>query len=459
MQKPDTQASRYGLHLPAPITGQSGRACRRLLLGLSVCLALCACPSEDKQTTSAPAESAGAQQAAVPEEKAVAASGQDSSSQDQINLLFKASLAGDVETLRRQLDKGVDPKVTDPYGMGYTVLMCAALGGNVESVKLLLDKGADLSKSKEGRTALMYAAAGGNLEIVKLLVAKGSDLKATTTDEETVLMMAFLKDKLSFRDLYTDPNPSPPNPAVVQWLLDQGANPQARSLGNSGVLSDPVYDPKPLGVLSYAAHGGNLDAFNLVVAKGANFKDNYVDLLLALCVNSRLGTPELAQRLVDQGATLQMKLPDGHSLLWLANNANIVKFLLSKGLTAEKDKTLVRAASDGDDYLDVTQALLDGGANPNATFSEDVRGSRNALDAAIFIKGLPGMATTDLLLAHGAKPTSQHLFYSSGQLELVKKLIAHGADPKAKNEEGKTLLDLARESNHTEMIQYLSALP
>jgi ankyrin repeat protein len=54
---------------------------------------------------------------------------------------------------------------------------------------------------------------------------------------------------------------------------------------------------------------------------------------------------------------------------------------------------------------------------------------------------------------HGWTPL--HGAAHSGDRELVELLLARGADPDAKHQEGKTALDLARESGHAEVVAIL----
>src|SRR5205085_12445323 len=46
---------------------------------------------------------------------------------------------------------------------------------------------------------------------------------------------------------------------------------------------------------------------------------------------------------------------------------------------------------------------------------------------------------------------------ANGRLEIVKVLIAHGADPHARTDAGKTALDFATERGHDELSDYLQA--
>jgi ankyrin repeat protein len=47
---------------------------------------------------------------------------------------------------------------------------------------------------------------------------------------------------------------------------------------------------------------------------------------------------------------------------------------------------------------------------------------------------------------------------ANGSLDIVKILLAHGADPQAKTDEGKSALDFAEQAGHTELATYLRDL-
>jgi len=88
--------------------------------------------------------------------------------------LLKAERAGDIETIKTFLKKGVDINSKETPD-GSTVLMWAAVEGHTDMVKLLLDKGADINATNGvGMTSLMGAAGVGNIEVVKLLLARGA---------------------------------------------------------------------------------------------------------------------------------------------------------------------------------------------------------------------------------------------------------------------------------------------
>lgn len=85
--------------------------------------------------------------------------------------LMMASLKGDLDLVRKLIDRGAD--VNKP---GWTPLHYAATNGHLEIMQLLLDENAYIdAESPNGTTPLMMAAHYGSSAAVKLLVEAGAD--------------------------------------------------------------------------------------------------------------------------------------------------------------------------------------------------------------------------------------------------------------------------------------------
>jgi ankyrin repeat protein len=87
-------------------------------------------------------------------------------------LLSRAGI-GDVDTVRRLLERGADVHIRDRHGE--TALMKAARHGNYPVANLLIEHGADIhAKDATGSTALSYAKSFGQKEMVELLKRHGA---------------------------------------------------------------------------------------------------------------------------------------------------------------------------------------------------------------------------------------------------------------------------------------------
>ena len=117
-----------------------------------------------------------------------------------------AARAGDVEALRRELERGISPDTLD-YGM--TPLVTAANMERADCVSLLLRAGADPNFSRDGFSALIMAACNGSPEIVCMLLEAGADVDAKGEMSETPLHVALTQRNI----------------LAVKILLSAGANP------------------------------------------------------------------------------------------------------------------------------------------------------------------------------------------------------------------------------------------
>jgi ankyrin repeat protein len=143
-----------------------------------------------------------------------------------------------------------------------TALMRAAFSGDIDSVKLLIAHGAHPHiASRDKETTLMAACGTGfingyhrqrspaeRLEVVKLLIELGEDVNAADAYGITPLMVA-----ANLGDA-----------AIVQYLIDKGANVAAHDLGkkNDGAFGSSV---EPLMPLDYAIGVGTFVPNNAVI--------------------------------------------------------------------------------------------------------------------------------------------------------------------------------------------------
>jgi ankyrin len=155
-----------------------------------------------------------------------------------------------------------------------TALNRAAYSGDLEIVKLLLSYGADANiASTLGETSLMAASghawidgyssgksAAERLQVVKLLVELGVDVNAADDYGITALMGA---GNLG-------------DPAIIQYLVDMGANLAAHDLGkkNDGNFGSSI---EPLMAIDYAIGVGTFRPNNAIV-----FMDKAVELMTRL---------------------------------------------------------------------------------------------------------------------------------------------------------------------------------
>jgi len=169
-------------------------------------------------------------------------------------------------------------------------------------------------------------------------------------------------------------------------------------------------------VLYYAAFGGSTEIIELLLTKGANFK------------NKR-----------EVNDILRISVYKGHS--------GVVKLLLEKrpnidllDYHGERETVLMEAAHLG--YADMVKILLDNGAEPDQQY----RGSATSLMLAA---ENGHVEVVKLLIDHGADVNKKDLYgktalilaVENNQRDVVKILLSHDADPNVKDDNGDTALD------------------
>lgn len=91
--------------------------------------------------------------------------------------LFDAVKAGDAETVRQLLAKGVNPDARGP--IQETPLHVASMRGDVKVAETLLRCRADVNAEDRDRwTPLHVASSGGHVDLVRLLIQRGADVNA-----------------------------------------------------------------------------------------------------------------------------------------------------------------------------------------------------------------------------------------------------------------------------------------
>ncbi len=280
------------------------------------------------------------------------------------------------------------------------LLNTAIRDGNQQQIKAMLAKGANINaQDADGTTPLMHAVVNAKADCVKLLLDKGADPNLSNKAGATALMWAV-------NDL-----------KKVQLLLAKGANVNAVSKEEKSPLQMALRLPNPMPVVQ------------ALLDKGANVNQVDKNGLTPLMFAGFSGNLELIQILLAKGADPKAKTKQGLTyLVAITNSTNLaaVKWALEQGLDVKDPKQdfLTGAAMSGD--LAIARLLLEKGATPNSP--------------------------DDL----GYTPLMHAVLTEASSLELVKLLLGHGADAKAKAKDGLTALTFARRKGWTEVIELLT---
>jgi ankyrin repeat protein len=373
--------------------------------------------------------------------------------------LHLAAVNGSVAMLDRLLRGGADPNT---HGADdETVLMTVARGGHVEAAELLLDRGAEIDAREKwhGQTALMWATAQGHADMLRLLLARGADVNAhSSVDEWERQQTAEPRDK---------------------WLPPGGLTPLLFA-GREGctscvpVLAEAGADlnattPDGISSVVLALINGHYDTAGALVQAGVD--PNLVDytgrtaLYAAVDFNTmpasnrpapkvienQLSALDVARMLLERGADpnpLLKRLPPYRAKLDRGNDG-----MLGAGTTP-----FLRAAKAGD--VPAMRLLLEHGADPTlaptrsaitplmaaaglGTRDEDTAGRYKTQAQAIDAIGLLLEQGLDINDAATDGRTALHGAALQGYDDVIKYLVANGADLGAKDGKGFTALDTA----------------
>ena len=191
------------------------------------------------------------------------------------------------------LSRGADVTAANRYGV--TPLAPACTNGNAAMIERLLEAGADPNTPLSGgETPLMTASRTGSAEALRVLLAHGADVHAREERRgQTALMWAASHN----------------NAAAIQVLVEAGADLHARAKGPKikpsrtgyryGQRRPRVDEATPF---LFAVRQGNLNAVQTLAELGANVNDTLVDETSALVVAIASAHWQLADYLLGKGA-------------------------------------------------------------------------------------------------------------------------------------------------------------
>jgi ankyrin repeat protein len=297
----------------------------------------------------------------------------------------------------------------------------AIRAGQIDALKRLVEDHSVVTlRDNRGASPLMIASLYGDVEAVKLLLDAGADANAAADDGATALMWGAR------------------NSQIVQLLIDSGASVSARSkLGRT-----------PLAIA--AAHAGNAQAASALLAAGADVNAQDNARVTPLTAAASTGDTELLQLLLDAGADVHLgdaKGYDGAPLTQAAYADDLagVRLLLSRG-AGTRDPGI---KSEGEDEKsahsqplnlalifacmhstpELAEVLLDAGADPN------------------------GLITTG---TYPETPLTAAVYSDYQSAEIVRLLLARGADVQRENTRGQSPIEIAHQHGDTPIVALLA---
>jgi ankyrin repeat protein len=310
--------------------------------------------------------------------------------------LMVATFEGDVAEVGRLLKEGANVKATNAYGVD--AMRLAADTANTELIRLLLKAGADPeSPNADGETALHLVARSGNVEAAKLLLKAGAKVDSVEQfGGQTPLMWAAARR----------------HPQMVELLLSKGADVNARGAVRDYqrvATAESRAAPRDRGgftPLMYAARDNCGECVEVLLKHKADVNLSDPSFVVPLSIAMMNDNWDIAKRLIEAGADVNQWDMNGNSPLQVA-----IENMKGSGSRNPLDQDKPNAATG----RDLIKMLVDRGANPNQQlyWGASFGGSADR-DMTPF---LAACATVDI--------------------ELVKLLLAHGANPKLATSDGR----------------------
>ena len=297
-----------------------------------------------------------------------------------------------------------DVNAVNAYGVN--AMLLAAEASNTPLIDLLLKAGAKANSANlDGETALHLVARAGNVEAAKLLLAHGAKVDARETfGEQTPLMWAAARR----------------HPEMVELLASRGADVNARSAvrdyqrvataeSRAKFLDRGSFTP-PI----YAARENCQACVEVLLKHKADIGLPDPSGVPPLSIAMMNGNWDLAKQLIDAGADVNQWDIFGQSPLHVA-----IGNLKMRGDNNPLDSDAQQMQASG---RDIVKLLVERGANPNQQLVYRAPGRGEGV----------GRGYTPFLAA-----------CASGDIEIVKLLLAHGANATLATSDGQGAIILA----------------
>ncbi|TNF34066.1 MAG: hypothetical protein EP329_07640 [Deltaproteobacteria bacterium] len=377
-----------------------------------------------------------------------------------------AAMDGDLGELQRLLDDGAGidgPCKGGSHDLGGTPLIKAAASEQGAAVKWLLAHGAATTGVDGiGYSALMHAVSHDDVEMVRALLAAHADVSgaegarlldvagnhrlnvASNKQLHAAVDGAFGDDVLGTVGTESDAT------QIIHALLDAGA-PAGLPVSDGGTP------------LHWAAASGDAPLIQALAARGAEVDASDKDGRTPLMIASRNDRLEAVKALLALGAKPGRRSKDGRTALLDAASLEIDDALRRAGAQGDNrwyapDRVpdlFAQAVDHGD--LFAIRYLLARGMDPNGRFPD-----KPAIWWALH-RG--HVDIFEALMAAGAKVDAPYdggwtllsSAVTAGELDKVKLLLAHGADPRLAGRDGETPLEIASRGPRAEIKALIEA--
>jgi len=324
---------------------------------------------------------------------------------DGATALHWAAHWDDLALARTLLAAGAQVDARNDYGA--MPLFLAATNGSAAMIDLLAGAGAQVNAAlPTGETALMTAARTGRVAAVEALLARGADVNARQASKGQNALMWAVSEK------HAD---------VARTLVGKGADIHARTA--TGFTA-----------LLFAAREGDVATARLLLDAGADVNEADSEGSTPLLVATVRGHAALAMALLERGAR-----PDGHDevagytpLHWAVYKSEGV--ITNDYPDAPGEWAALAGIPSRTGKLDLIRALIARGATVNARMTKDLPRYGFSLFKRNYLPG----------------GTPFYLATLVSDLEVMKLLLAHGADPSINAKDNTTPLMVAAGIAHAD---------
>lgn len=328
--------------------------------------------------------------------------------------IFDPILDCNTALVRALINRGID--LTAINLDGDTALHVAVKAGDVDTISMLLNAGSDVNAiGNQGATPLHYATDATDKKILELLLNWKASLNVNDSAGETALNVT-VYEKWD---------------ALLMGVagLEEETKIERRAAAESpeGVVRVP---PDGIGLLKgeemstfyTAAMDGDHDIMRALLEQGTNTDATEWQLDIALHLATAFGHMDIVQTLLDAGANPEATDDWGNTPLHTA---------ALKG------------------HTEVVKVLLDNKAQIEAARNE------RSLSYRMGYQGLFKTLRSNTTEKWGER--ALHVAVKAGQLEVVRELLARGAQVDAVGDSGSTPLHLATQGGHLEIVKILLA--
>ena len=343
-------------------------------------------------------------------------------------------------------------------------------------IKYYLAKKSDPNAADYNGFSLLHQAANfKRLEIAKILIEAGAMVNAKMDGYKQPLNMALELPKNiskfgmiingSFRmysKKYNIPQDEDNQFKLVKLLLDSGADVNQHKTEGQ-ITHYELYGFRT--PLTQAASNGNTRITDLLIEYGADINASDYNFSTALNEAVINGRTDVVELLINKGANVntQQSLGDTPLIRSIYSVSNTIMDINSSLKKQNKSLTNEETQAIQDDYKKITNLLLKAGAKVNQGCERErppifacINERRDDLLKIIIEAG----ADTEHTNTDGEKPihfiitVAKRVDYFEKELyNLLITLIASGANKEAKNSQGKTAFELAKENNFNLLME------